>query len=218
VARVRNPSAFGLVEYTKEMRISRFVEKPTEEEITGNTINAGVYILEPEILDDIPSGHSFSFEREVFPHILESGKRFYAYLLDGYWLDIGAPAKYLEANQYVLSGKMPLPNFPRLYRAKECQIAAGSKIDCNSLLDEHCQVESDTYIRNSVIGPNCRIGRNVSIENAVIWGGTRIESDAVLSGCIIGKGCFIGSFSKIGPGHILADKSTIGEYSYLDGS
>jgi NDP-sugar pyrophosphorylase family protein len=118
----------------------------------------------------------------------------------------------------VLSGRLPLPNFPRLYRAKEYQIAAGARIDGNSLVDEHCQVESETLIRNSVIGPNCRIGKNVSIENAVIWGGTRIESDAVLSGCIVGKGCYIGAFSKIGPGHILADKSTIGEYSYLDGN
>lgn len=216
LAPVENPSAYGLVECTSDHQVARFVEKPAPEEITCNTINAGVYVLEPQILDFIPPNQNYSLEREVFPRILESGKKFCAYLLNGYFLDIGTPQKYLEANFSVLSGRLPLPDFPQLYRAKEYKMESGVSIDQQSLLDENCHVRSGVRIRNSVIGPNCRIGKNVLIENAVVWGATRLEADAVISGCIIGKGCYIGAFSRIGRGHAIADKSTIGEYSYLD--
>jgi NDP-sugar pyrophosphorylase family protein len=213
---VRNPSAYGLVEYDQEQHVVRFLEKPTEEEITSNTINAGVYILEPTVLDFIPVGQYCSFEREVFPRLLEAGKKFFACMLDGFWLDIGTPQKYLEANFRVLSGRFALPDFPSLYRAKNYQMEGKVFIDDSSLLDENCHLHPGVQIRNSAVGPNCHIGKNANVENAVIWSATRIESEATITGCIIGKGCYIGSFTRIGRGHVLADKSTIGDYSFLE--
>ena len=105
---VANPSAYGLVETAADGRIRRFLEKPKPEEVTCNTINAGIYILEPKVLDYIPQGESFMFEYGVFPALLKSEEPFYAYVWEGYWRDIGTNASYLQANLDVLAGKVNL--------------------------------------------------------------------------------------------------------------
>ena len=102
LTRVQNPSAYGLVETTDDGRITRFLEKPSADEITCNTINAGTYILEPEVLKVIPSGENYSFERGVFPGLLRDQRPVYAYVSEGYWIDIGTPQKYMQVHQDIL--------------------------------------------------------------------------------------------------------------------
>ncbi len=105
---VDNPSAYGLVETEFDGRVRRFLEKPKAEEITCNTINAGVYILEPEYLSFIPADEQFSFEYQLFPALLAAKRPFYAYTWQGYWLDIGAPSRYLQAHYDLLSRRLAL--------------------------------------------------------------------------------------------------------------
>ena len=91
---VDNPSAYGLVETDADGNVQRFLEKPRPDEITCNTINAGIYVLEPETLDRIPSDTACSIERSYFPSLVERGETFVAYVDRGYWIDIGTPEKY----------------------------------------------------------------------------------------------------------------------------
>src|SRR5919199_3123372 len=108
---VDNPSAYGLVETDADGNISRFLEKPGEDEITCNTINAGIYVLEPETFERIPKDTAWSIERSFFPSLVERGETFVAYVYDGYWIDIGTPAKYLQVHRDIMDGRYSAPPF-----------------------------------------------------------------------------------------------------------
>src|SRR5215212_3642701 len=108
---VDNPSAYGLVETAKDGRGRRFLEKPKEDEITCDTINAGIYVLEPATFDRIPRDTAWSIERSFFPSLIERGETFVAYVYDGYWIDIGTPAKYLQVHKDIMDGRYAAPPF-----------------------------------------------------------------------------------------------------------
>src|SRR5512147_2827859 len=157
VARVMNPVGYGLVEADSEGRVVRFTEKPPEDEVTGDTINAGIYILEKSILERIPAEGAQSFERDLFPAMVQEGARVYAYLTHGFWQDIGSPQKYLEATYGIISGRMKLPSYPQ----KACPPNHWEKrqvqIDSYSILDGGCVVKPGVQIENSVLGEDCRV-------------------------------------------------------------
>jgi len=106
---VDNPRAYGLVETDADGNIQRFLEKPGEDEITCNTINAGIYVLEPDTFDRIPKGTAWSIERSFFPSLIERGETFVAYVYDGYWIDIGTQAKYMEVHHDIMDGRYSAP-------------------------------------------------------------------------------------------------------------
>src|ERR671923_2174455 len=99
---VDNPAAYGLVETDPAGNIKRFIEKPQPEEITTNHINAGIYVLEPDTFDRIPSDVSWSIERSYFPSLIERGETFVAYIDNGYWIDIGTPEKYVQVHRDIM--------------------------------------------------------------------------------------------------------------------
>src|SRR3954469_3745421 len=102
---VENPSAYGLVETDAQGNIQRFIEKPQANEITTNRINAGIYILEPDTFDRIPSEVSWSIERSFFPSLIERQERFVGYVYEGYWIDIGTPEKYRQVHRDIMDGR-----------------------------------------------------------------------------------------------------------------
>src|ERR687898_872699 len=102
---VENPSAYGLVETESDGRIRRFLEKPNPDEITCDTINAGIYVLEPDTFDRIPRDVSYSIERAYFPSLIERQETFLAYVDRGYWIDIGTPEKYVQVHRDMFEGK-----------------------------------------------------------------------------------------------------------------
>src|SRR5690349_9190857 len=108
---VENPSAYGLVETDASGRIQRFLEKPKADEITCNTINAGVYILEPDTFDRIPKETPWSIERSFFPSLVERGETFVGYVYRGYWIDIGTPEKYMQVHRDIMDGRFASPRF-----------------------------------------------------------------------------------------------------------
>src|SRR5262245_1302664 len=111
---VDNPAAYGLVETDAEGNIKRFLEKPKPEEITTNKINAGIYVLEPDTFDRIPSEVSWSIERSFFPSLVERHETFVAYIYDGYWIDIGTPEKYTQVHRDIMDGRFVAPAFDGL--------------------------------------------------------------------------------------------------------
>jgi mannose-1-phosphate guanylyltransferase len=210
---VENPTAYGLVETDTDGRIRRFLEKPKPEEVTCNTINAGIYILEPKVLEYIPAGESYMFEYGVFPALLKNNEPFYAYIYDGYWRDIGSSASYLQSNLDVLAGKINL--LERLPSERGEKFDEAAEIDSLSVVDPSCTIKAGAQIINSVISRNCYIGEKARIENSVIRGVSRIETSAQIRNSVLGKSCHVGRSSSISDGAVLGDKSVITDYSQI---
>ena len=213
--RVMNPSGYGLVETKPDGRIIRFTEKPPEDEVTGDTINAGIYILERQALDRIPSGSAQSFERELFPAMAQEGARIFAYPMQGFWQDVGSPAKYLEAAFGVISGRVRLPLYPH----NSCHLNDWDKsritIDAFSMLDGKCVVKPGVTIENSILGEGCRVEEGARVKDSVIWSGTRILPGARIERSIVGRQCYIGEGARLRPGTVLGDKSSVTDFSTI---
>lgn len=215
VARVINPVGYGLVEADAEGRVVRFTEKPPEDEVTGDTINAGIYILERSVLDRIPAEGAQSFERDIFPAMVQEGARVFAYLTHGYWQDIGSPQKYLEATFGIISGRTKLPSYPQKYCPPNNWEKQQVSIDSFSILDGKCVIKPGVAIENSVLGEGCRIEEGALIKDSVIWSGTRIMPHARLERAIVGRQCHIGEGARLRPGTVLGDKSIVSDFSVL---
>ncbi len=211
---VENPSAYGLVETDGEHRVLRFLEKPKPEELAElntNNINAGIYVLEPEILDIIPEGENYSFEYGVFPDLLKNKKSFYAYVLqNNYWRDIGNPTSYLDAHHDFLNNR--IKDF-KIERRTGAEVSATEFVDENSVIGENCIIKPNAKIINSVIGEGVHIEEKAVIENSVVWAHTRISSSAEIKDAIIGRGCHIGRNVVVGAGAVLGDKTSLTDFT-----
>ncbi|HKQ05249.1 MAG TPA: NDP-sugar synthase [Blastocatellia bacterium] len=213
LAPVPNPTEYGFVETDDAGRVRRFVEKPGPEEVTADTINAGIYVLEPRVLEYIPEGEPFMFEYDVFPKLLEAGEAFYSYIWRGYWRDVGTGPSYWQANMDVLDGKLKL--IDRLPAVRGEKFDTTAEIDARSVVDPSCTLKPGVQVINSVVSRNCYIEERARIENSVIRGGTRIGPQATLSGALVGKGCHIGRAVMVEGHAALGDKSVITDYSQV---
>ena len=211
---VEDPSAYGLVETDEQQRILRFLEKPKLEEIARlniNTINAGIYVLEPSILNLIPKGENCSFEYNVFPAILDKQKRFYAYILkENYWRDLGNPKSYLEAHHDFFRGA--IKGF-EIDRSAASDVATAAFVDKISVIGEGCVIKPSARIINSSIGPGVHVEEKAVIENSVIWAHTRVSGSAEISNAVIGRSCHIGRNVMVNDGAVLGDKTSLPDYS-----
>ncbi len=155
---VANPSAYGLVETETDGRVHRFLEKPKEDEITCNNINAGTYILEPNVLDFVPVGENYSFEYGLFPDLLKRKEAFYAHVPPRtYWIDIGTPERYLEAHQDLLANRVQRIHIKE--RRGSFDSATVAEIDELSIIGDDCQIKPGAQIVNSVLGAGLFCGR-----------------------------------------------------------
>lgn len=214
---VENPSAYGLVETDAEGNVLRFLEKPKPEElekINTNNINAGIYILEPEVLDRIPSGENFSFEYQLFPRLLAAAEKFRAFEAKGnYWLDIGTPQRYLQAHFDLLGGK--IKNID-LSKNNNFEQAPNAVVDTLSCIAEGCVIRGRSKISNSFLGKNVLVEEDAVVENCVIWSGTKINAGTRIFDSILGSECLIGRHVQVCSGTVLGDKSTVPDFtSYI---
>ena len=213
---VENPSAYGLVETEADGKVLRFREKPKPEELadlTTNNINAGIYVLEPTILDIIPAGENYSFEYNVFPDILAHEKPFFSYVMEkNYWRDLGTSESYLDAHHDFLSGK--IRNFD-IERETNADISHTATIDKNSVVGQTCIIKPGAKIINSTIGEGVHIEEKAIIENSIIWAHTRISSQAHIRNAIIGRSCFIGKNAIVTDGAVLGDKTSLTDYTKI---
>ena len=159
--------------------IQRFLEKPNADEITCDTINAGIYVLEPDTFDRIPKDTPWSIERSFFPSLIERGETFVAYVYRGYWIDIGTPEKYMQVHRDIMDGRYtararrsparpPPPGCRRRRASKRAPIVEGP-----CFIDEGAVVKSGARIGPySVIGRQCHIEEHAVVEQAIVWANT----------------------------------------------
>ncbi len=206
---VDDPTRYGLVRLEGDGRVQSFLEKPRPEEIDTNLINAGVYVLEPGVLDLIQPGRAVSIEREVFPKLVEQGSC-YGLALPGYWLDVGTPETYLQAHRDVLERNLESEVGTLLGRDYTfCASGAG--------VDEAARLVPPVYVAGevaegarigsvAVVGPGARIGRNAVVENAVVGAGASVGDGCTIvdsfigEGAVLGEGCEVRGMSIVGPG------------------
>ncbi|MCS6886203.1 MAG: NDP-sugar synthase [Acidobacteriota bacterium] len=194
---VDNPSAYGLVETDAEARVLRFIEKPSPEQVTCNTVNAGIYILEPGVLKYIPEAEYYMFEHELFPLLLAESMPVYGYVFDGYWIDIGTNRRYLQANLDVINGLVP---------------PFGSRDGC--LVDENAVVQAGAQVLNSVIGRGCVIGKDALIKNSVLQEGVEVGNAAVIEDSVLATATVVGEASRVRR-CVLGRASRISEHSIV---
>ncbi|HVM44827.1 MAG TPA: NDP-sugar synthase [Candidatus Thermoplasmatota archaeon] len=192
LTRVENVSEFGIVGLDETGRIVRFKEKPkTKEEAFSNLINTGIYVLEPEALRAVPEGATFDFSKQLFPKLLEDGKRLQGVELEGFWMDVGRPSDLIKAST-ALGAK----------RGRADGLREGAKIDAKARL-----ARTDAYSGASVEA-------GASVEDCILYDGARVEADAVLGmtilapDAVVGKGarltdCVVGRGARVKPGATL---------------
>ena len=189
-----------------------------------NTVNAGVYVLERELLEWIPKNETYSMEREFFPLLLERGARFFGFVSPGYWVDIGTPAKYFQAQQDLLAGRFRAHVAPRGREGPEgwihptASIASTARIRGPVAIGPECQIEAGAAVGPSVVlGAGCRIGAGAQLDTAVLWEEVEVGTAARLTGCLLGRGVSIGAHTRVTPGAVLGDGTRLGDYSRLAG-
>lgn len=218
---VDDPSMYGVVETDADGRVKRFVEKPKREEAATNMINAGTYILEPDLLDYIPSNQNYMFERGLFPLLLERGDPFYSFASQDYWIDIGTPEKYMKVNGDLLTGEISTYIPGRVYNrnvwAEEGhKIHPKARIDGPVVIGRDCFVEAQAHIIGpTVIGPHCYISAGSLVEESIVWHNVAIGKDAKIRQCIIADAVNIGEGCYIDSGCIIGTNATIEKNSRL---
>ena len=216
LTRSLSPTAFGIVFTDDSGYITRFLEKPSWGEVFSDIVNAGFYVMEPEILKLIPKNREYDFSRDVFPRILSENKDLYGYEIDSYWMDIGTPQKYLEANYDVLKGsvKVELPYQKvgdGLWIGEDARIDEDCEIYPPAVIGDSCRISGGAVIdRFSVVGSGCYVGEGARISRSIVWGNTSIHRSASLRSCVIGSRCEVGEKSRILNGAIIGDDCVLG--------
>jgi mannose-1-phosphate guanylyltransferase len=223
LTRVKDPTQYGLVETDDNGKIRRFLEKPSWDEVTCNTVNAGAYLFESEIIKLIPTGVSYSLERGLFPYLLQNKYRLNGFVIKGYWIDIGTVDKYLQVHLDILERETPF-SLQGLARRRGFLAAPGVRLGPEIDHEGPGQValgrgtRVDSYVRfyGSVsVGPNCRVAQGAVLDHCVVLAGTRIGEGARLERCVVGQNCRLGPHSVIGPGRALGDDSVVSRFSQL---
>ena len=218
---VDNPTAYGLVETETDGRVRRFLEKPNPDEITCDTINAGIYVLEPETFDRIPRDVSYSIERAYFPSLIERKETFVAYVERGYWIDIGTPEKYVQVHRDMFDGRFTGGLFATADRTQPI-VSPEARIEDGVTLTGPCFIDAGAHIKSgATIGAYTVIGRGVLVEeganlhDTIIWPNSRIGQNAVVHGPIIGRSCHVGRDSVLKGQSLLGDKSQLTDFTSI---
>jgi mannose-1-phosphate guanylyltransferase len=213
---VEDPSRYGLVRVNGHGCVRSFLEKPRPEEIDTNLINAGMYVLEPDVLELIPPGRPVSIEREVFPRLVEDESVF-GLALPGYWLDVGTPDAYLQAHRDVLERNVVTELGTALGSAytlvaEDARVSPDAKLVPPVYIGPRAVIEAGTRIGSlAVVGADAHVGAGVEIDSSVVGAGSRIGDRTTINGSIVGEeteigaGCHVRGLSVVGPGARVGD-------------
>jgi mannose-1-phosphate guanylyltransferase / phosphomannomutase len=219
--RVENPLEFGVVITQEDGRIERFLEKPTWGEVFSDTINTGIYALEVEVLNEIPTDEPLDFSKDLFPRLLANGAPLYGYVAEGYWKDIGNFTQYQEANRDALDGKVRL-SIPGTRLRENVYIGEGTlaenleNITGPAVIGNYCALDPTVKIgRYSVLGNNVIVKDFCETEFCVVDSNTYLGPRSQVRGATIGKNCEVGAHAVVSEGVMIGDECSIGAQSMI---
>jgi mannose-1-phosphate guanylyltransferase/phosphomannomutase len=221
LARVASPLEFGVVITAADGKVERFLEKPGWSEVFSDTVNTGMYILEPEIFDYMEAGASYDWSGDIFPRLLAEGKPMYGYVMGEYWADVGSLTQYREAQEDLISGKIDLPlqgetNTPGVWLGPNCSIDETAEVVAPVFIGRNCKIKRGARIGpftilgdNAIVEEEAEVVRSVVWDSAYIGAGTKVSSAIVCSRVTIKKDCTIGEDAVVGDRCLVDVGSTI---------
>ncbi len=217
LARVPNPLEYGVIIVDDHGRIERFLEKPSWGEVISDTVNTGIYVISPEVLDDIEPSTLFDFSKDLFPLLMKRGAPLYGFIANGYWCDVGNIAEYMRATGDLLAGKVNLGETGRhigggIYVEDDVAIAPDAQLFGPVYLGTGVRIKGSVVIHGpTVIRPFTIVDNRVHIDRSIVWRNSYIGEGAELRGAIIGKRCSLKSKSVVFEGAVIGDECTVGE-------
>lgn len=216
LTRVDVPLEYGVVITDSDGRINQFLEKPSWSEVFSDTVNTGIYILEPEIFDYFEAGTAVDFSKDLFPYLLKKGEPLYGYIAQGYWSDIGSLEQYRLSHFDLLDGKVQAVKKGRqwsediwvglgttiepgarltgpCYIGRNCYIAKDALVGEYTIIGDNCTVREGAALKRAILWENVYVGRGAEVKGAVLADRVALKDDsAVLEGAVVGKGSNIG--------------------------
>ncbi len=221
LAHVENPLEFGIVITREDGTIERFLEKPTWGQVFSDTINTGIFVLEPEIFDFIAPDKPVDFSSEVFPALLADGKPLYGAITDGYWEDVGTLEAYVSAHKDILDGKVHV-NIPGFELNDGVRLGEGAEIHPDAVITgpavigDNCRIEAGASIsKYTVLGANVRVRSDATLERSVIHDNAYLGAGVRLRGTVVGRSCDLRNGARSEEGVVLGDECFIGEDALL---
>lgn len=213
--RVPDPSEFGIVITKEDGRVERFLEKPGWEEVFSDTVNTGIYILEPEILERMEPKKNYDWSKDIFPQLLEEGAPMYGYVMDEYWCDVGTLQQYREAQEHLLEGKtdLSIPGElvgPGIWVGENTMIDEEAELVPPVCIGDNCRIKRGAKVGpGSVVGASTLIQPNAIIENSVVWDRCYLGIDTEVRGAILGSRVTLKRDSKVGEDAVVGDRCLI---------
>ncbi|MGH2693736.1 MAG: sugar phosphate nucleotidyltransferase [Actinomycetota bacterium] len=214
--RMQDPLEFGIVMTSEDGRIERFLEKPTWGQVFSDTVNTGIYVLEPEVLDMIPPDQPHDFSSELFPAMLDKGLPVYGFVTDAYWTDVGNTEAFLGANYDALDRKveLELSGFelqPEVWVGDDAEIHPTARIEGPALIGDNTRVGAGAVIGpHSVVGDNAIIGDDARLARAVVMDRAHVGSLAQVRGGVVGVAAAVHQGATLEEGAVLGDEVVVG--------
>jgi mannose-1-phosphate guanylyltransferase/phosphomannomutase len=219
--RVPNPLEFGIVITDEDQRIERFLEKPTWGQVFSDTVNTGIYVMEPEVFEHVAPGESVDWSADVFPALVEAGAPVFGYVADGYWEDIGTHESYLRAQADVLNRQVDV-EIGGFEVAPGVWVGEGAEVDAEALIKgpvcigDYAKVEAGAELREfTVLGDNVVVKGGAFLHRAVVHDNVFIGSQANLRGCVIGKNTDVMRAARIEEGAVVGDECVVEEEAFV---
>ena len=215
--RVPNPLEYGVVIIAEDGRVKQFLEKPSWGEVISDTVNTGLYVLDPAVLDLAPKGEQFDFSQQLFPHMLTRGDPMYGFVAGGYWCDVGNIGEYLRASHDILTRKVQVA-IAGVEQREGLWAAAGAKWSPEAeimgpvLLGRDALVRAGAVIHGpSVVGDYSIIDTHALVERSIIWSNSYVGNQAHLAGAMVGRQCDIRTGAVLLEGSVVGDSTVIGD-------
>jgi mannose-1-phosphate guanylyltransferase/phosphomannomutase len=219
--RVPNPLEFGIIIVDDDGRIQRFLEKPTWGQVFSDTVNTGIYVMEPEVFAHVAADEVVDWSGDVFPALLEAGAPLFGYVADGYWEDVGTHESYLQAQADVLNGRVQV-ELEGFEVSPGVWIGEGAEVDREAILTgplfigDYAQVEAGAELReHTVLGSNAVVKSGAFLHRAVVQDNVYVGPQVNLRGCVIGKNTDIMRGARVEEGSVIGDECVIEEEAYL---
>ena len=221
--RVANPLEYGVVVTGADGRIDRFQEKPSWGEVQSDTVNTGIYTLQPSVFEFIPPGEAVDFSLDVFPQLLQRGLPLYGYVADGYWTDIGTLDAYRDAVADLVTGRVRASDPPAFREGAptvdpSARVHADARLLGSVYVGRECEVRANAVLSGPAsLGDHTIVDERAEIRESVVLSNVFIGADAQLERCIVGRQCHVGRGVTLGQGAVIGDGTTVGAHASREG-